>query len=84
MTTRKQMETVRAHVDDALAQGATIFAKSTAPEGQTGQFMPGMVLTDVNHTMLTMRDETFGPIVGVMPFETWTRRLRSPTIRISV
>jgi acyl-CoA reductase-like NAD-dependent aldehyde dehydrogenase len=70
MTTRKQMKTVKEHIGDALARGAKIFAQSKVPEGDKGQFMPCMVLTDVNHTMLTMRDETFGPIVGVMPFET--------------
>ena len=70
MTTRKQMMTVQEHIDDALAKGAKIFAQSKAPENSKGNFMPCMVLTDVNHTMLTMKDETFGPIVGVMPFET--------------
>lgn len=70
MTTRKQMKTVQEHIDDALAKGAKIFAQSKAPENSKGQFMPCMVLTDVNHTMLTMKDETFGPIVAVMPFDT--------------
>jgi len=70
MTTKKQMRTVQEHIDDALAKGAKIFAQSKVPEDKKGQFMPCMVLTDVNHTMLTMTDETFGPIVGVMPFET--------------
>lgn len=70
MTTRKQMDTVREHVEDALAKGAKVFAQSKVPEGGAGNFMPCMVLTDVNHTMITMKEETFGPIVGVMPFET--------------
>ena len=70
MTTRKQMKTVQEHIDDALTKGAKIFAQSKVPENSKGNFMPCMVLTDVNHTMLTMKDETFGPIVGVMPFET--------------
>jgi acyl-CoA reductase-like NAD-dependent aldehyde dehydrogenase len=70
MTTRKQMKTVQEHVDDAVAKGAKIFAQSKVAENSKGQFMPCMVLTDVNHTMVTMREESFGPIVGVMPFET--------------
>jgi acyl-CoA reductase-like NAD-dependent aldehyde dehydrogenase len=64
------MKTVQEHIDDAVAKGAKIFAQSKAPENSKGQFMPCMVLTDVNHSMLTMKDETFGPIVAVMPFET--------------
>lgn len=70
MTTRKQMKTVREHIDDALARGAKIFAQSNVPDDMKGQFMPCVVLTDVDHTMLTMREETFGPVVAVMPFET--------------
>jgi len=31
--------------------------------------LPCTVLTDVDHTMLAMKDETFGPIVGVMSVE---------------
>ena len=30
--------------------------------------LPATVLTDVNHDMLVMQDETFGPVVGVMKF----------------
>jgi succinate-semialdehyde dehydrogenase/glutarate-semialdehyde dehydrogenase len=70
MTTRKQMMTVQEHIDDALAKGAKIFAQSKVPENSKGNFMPCTVLTDVNHTMLAMKDETFGPIVGVMSVET--------------
>lgn len=70
MTTRKQMMTVQGHIDDALAKGAKIFAQSRVPKNSKGNFMPCTVLTDVNHSMLVMKDETFGPVVGVMPFET--------------
>lgn len=70
MTTRKQMMTVQKHIDDALAKGAKIFAQSECPRNCKGNFMPCTVLTDVNHTMLVMKDETFGPVVGVMSFET--------------
>jgi succinate-semialdehyde dehydrogenase/glutarate-semialdehyde dehydrogenase len=54
MTTRRQLETVRRHVQDALAQDSK------------GLFLPAMVVTNVDHDMLLMREETFGPVVGVM------------------
>lgn len=70
MTTQGQLDTVKRHVADALAKGATIYAQSPCPpsvaEGGKGTFHPAMVLTDVNHGMEVMRDETFGPVVGVM------------------
>jgi acyl-CoA reductase-like NAD-dependent aldehyde dehydrogenase len=76
MTTTRQMDTVRLHVDDAIKKGAKIFAQSKAPQGHKGQFMPCMVLTDVNHDMLLMKDETFGPVVGVMPFNDINEAIR--------
>lgn len=69
MTTRKQMKTVQEHIEDALAKGAKIFAQSQYPQNCKGNFMSCTVLTDVDHTMLVMKDETFGPVVGVMPVE---------------
>lgn len=66
MTTLRQMETVTKHVEDAANKGAVIYAKSQSPTSGKGQFLPAMVLTGVNHTMITMKEETFGPIVGVM------------------
>lgn len=66
MTTERQMATVRQHVEDALAKGAEIAARSPMPEGLQGNFMEAVVLTHVDHDMLIMREETFGPVLGVM------------------
>lgn len=65
MTTAAQVETVREHIRDALEQGAVVYAKSSAPQGLP-QFLPAMVLTGVHHDMRVMREETFGPVLGVM------------------
>jgi succinate-semialdehyde dehydrogenase/glutarate-semialdehyde dehydrogenase len=69
MATKRQMDAVNAHIDDALKKGAKIFAQKTPPANLKGQFLPCTVLTNVNHDMLVMRDETFGPVVGVMPYD---------------
>ncbi len=66
MTTQRQMEVVRRHLDDALAKGAVIYARALPPEGAAGNFMPATVLTEVTHQMDVMREETFGPVLGVM------------------
>jgi succinate-semialdehyde dehydrogenase/glutarate-semialdehyde dehydrogenase len=66
MTTERQVATVRAHLDDALAKGAKIYAQSKSPLPSSDRFLPAMVLTDVNHTMRVMREETFGPVLAVM------------------
>lgn len=65
MTTAGQLATVRRHVADALARGASVLAQSACPDGP-GLFHPAMVLVGVTHEMPVMREETFGPVVGVM------------------
>ncbi|MBP7736774.1 MAG: aldehyde dehydrogenase family protein [Spirochaetes bacterium] len=70
MTTKRQMDTVNLHIADSLKKGAKIYAQSKAPKGGKGQFLPCTVLVNVNHDMLVMKDETFGPVIGVMPFDT--------------
>jgi acyl-CoA reductase-like NAD-dependent aldehyde dehydrogenase len=67
MTTQKQLLSVRAHIDDAVSKGATVFAKSKIPRNTNlHNFMPATVLTDVDHSMDVMKNESFGPVVGVM------------------
>jgi succinate-semialdehyde dehydrogenase/glutarate-semialdehyde dehydrogenase len=67
MTTERQVKTFKLHLEDALAKGAVIYAGSPQPEGDgAGNFLPAMVLTEVNHNMLLMKEETFGPLLGVM------------------
>lgn len=66
MTTPAQVEKVRHQIQDALERGATIYARSPCPSTTAGHFLPAMVLTDVDHSMLVMLEETFGPVVAVM------------------
>ena len=69
MTTSRQLDTVVRHVEEALKQGARIAAQATLRD-KGGQFYPATVLENVNHEMAVMREETFGPVVGVMSFKT--------------
>lgn len=65
--TERQVATVRQHYDEALAAGAVVFAQARRPAGLNEHFIPPTVLTGVDHSMKVMREETFGPIVGVIP-----------------
>jgi len=69
MTTRAQADKVRQHVQDALDRGARIHAQSACPAEGAGHFLPAIVLTQVDHSMLVMREETFGPVLAVMKVE---------------
>jgi len=57
---------VRAQTEEALAAGATAhIAKMDADDG--GAYLTPQILTNVTHDMRVMRDESFGPVVGIMP-----------------
>jgi acyl-CoA reductase-like NAD-dependent aldehyde dehydrogenase len=65
MTSPNQRAIVEAHVEDALAGGARALTGGKKVEGPGDYFEP-TVLVDVDHSMTVMREETFGPVVGVM------------------
>ncbi len=60
---------VRGQIAEALAQGATALIDPQAfPADVPGSaYLAPQVLVDVNHQMSIMRDESFGPVVGIMP-----------------
>ncbi|CAL5866695.1 uncharacterized protein PFLUO_LOCUS905 [Penicillium psychrofluorescens] len=64
---------IKEHVDDALAKGAidstpenTSFLLAKASSNQKGNYVAPIVLTNVNHEMLTLKEETFGPVMPIM------------------
>ena len=65
MTSPNQTAIVEDQVDDALANGARALTGGKRVDGPGDYFEP-TVLVDVDHSMKVMRDETFGPVVGVM------------------
>jgi len=64
LTRRPQLDVLDAQVADALAKGATLVAGGKRIERAGNWFAP-TVLTNVDHTMAVMRDESFGPIIGI-------------------
>jgi acyl-CoA reductase-like NAD-dependent aldehyde dehydrogenase len=68
---RKQVDIINEHLRDALSKGAQIVTGSTVCEEKNGGwYCRPTVLTEVTHDMLVMKEETFGPIMPVMPFKT--------------
>jgi len=57
---------VRAQIDEAVADGASALI-DPFPEDDGGAYLTPQILTDVTHDMRVMRDESFGPVVGIMP-----------------
>jgi len=57
---------VRAQTAEAVADGATAHIAPFAQD-DGGAYLTPQILTNVTHDMRVMRDESFGPIVGIMP-----------------
>lgn len=57
---------VREQIAEAVAAGATAHIE-TFPEDDGGAYLTPQILTGVTHDMRVMREESFGPVVGIMP-----------------
>ena len=69
MIDERQVGIVESHVNDAVARGARVLAGgSRLPELGKNFYQP-TVLADVTHEMRIMREETFGPVLPVMIFD---------------
>jgi acyl-CoA reductase-like NAD-dependent aldehyde dehydrogenase len=64
ITRAPQLEVLEAQVADALAKGATLMIGGKRGAGPGNWFEP-TVFSGVNHTMELMREESFGPIIGI-------------------
>ncbi len=71
-----QVKIVRAHIADAVARGARLVCGGVALTKLGPNFLAPTVLADVTHEMLVMREETFGPVLAVMPFEDEAEAIR--------
>jgi acyl-CoA reductase-like NAD-dependent aldehyde dehydrogenase len=70
LSTEAQYQRVVAHLDDAVQKGARVLhGGPVAVDGLPGRFISPVVLTEVDHTMLVMQDETFGPVLPIMSFD---------------
>ncbi len=61
----RQLEIVERHLADAHAKGAQILVGGARRDPE-GAFFEPTVLTGVDHSMLLMREETFGPLIPIM------------------
>lgn len=58
---------IREQKAEALRKGATAHMNTQDSRDKDGSpYLPAEVLTNVNHQMSVMREESFGPIVGIM------------------
>jgi acyl-CoA reductase-like NAD-dependent aldehyde dehydrogenase len=66
----KQAETIAAQLADAVAKGAKVLTGGVVEHHLGGDWIAPTVVVDVDHSMALMREETFGPVMPVMAFDT--------------
>jgi acyl-CoA reductase-like NAD-dependent aldehyde dehydrogenase len=64
ITRAPQLDVLEAQVADAVKRGATLHCGGKRLPGPGNWFAP-TVLTNVDHTMELMREESFGPVIGI-------------------
>nr|WP_070959095.1 aldehyde dehydrogenase family protein [Hyphomonas sp. Mor2] len=64
-----QADILQRHIDDAVEKGARVLTGGTVETHGGGRWLRPTVLSDVTHDMAVMREETFGPILPVMAFD---------------
>jgi acyl-CoA reductase-like NAD-dependent aldehyde dehydrogenase len=68
MAQKRLAATVREHIGEAMHKGARplIDAKAFKRDAEGSPYVAPQVLVDVDHGMKVMKEETFGPVVGIM------------------
>ena len=64
----EQFDKVDAQVTEALERGAKRLTGGPADVGLPGKWYSPAVVTEVDHSMPLMTEETFGPVIPLMPF----------------
>ncbi|KAA5803515.1 aldehyde dehydrogenase family protein [Alkalicaulis satelles] len=66
----KQAAIIAAQIEDARSRGAVVHTGGQVETHGGGLWIRPTVLSNVDHTMSVMTEETFGPVLPVMAFET--------------
>ncbi len=73
VSTLPQLEKTLAYIDIARREGAVCAMggrRSTRPDLEKGLFVEPTIFTGVNNRMRIAREEVFGPVLAVIPFDT--------------
>jgi acyl-CoA reductase-like NAD-dependent aldehyde dehydrogenase len=71
----KALDVLKRQVDQAVQRGAKLLTGGKRAAGR-GYFFEPAVLVDVDHSMSLMTEESFGPVIGVMPVDSEDEAIR--------
>ena len=65
----KQADIIAAQIEDARSKGARVLTGGTIETHGGGKWLRPTVISDVDHSMTVMNEETFGPVLPVMAYD---------------
>lgn len=65
LTRKEQIKVLNEHIKDAVQKGATILCGGKRMD-RKGYYFEPTILSNVTNDMLVMKEESFGPIIGIM------------------
>ena len=87
MTTKEQMKKVQDQLRDAGSKGGKIFVNPPANAANpAGMFVPPAIVEDATDDMMLMKEEIFGPVLGVarvMDMEEAVRKANASTLGLT-
>jgi phenylacetaldehyde dehydrogenase len=69
LVSRTHQERVLGMIDKARKQGGTLLIGGEVPAGVRGYFVKPTIFADVHHDMEIVKEEVFGPVLTVMPYD---------------
>jgi aldehyde dehydrogenase (NAD+) len=78
LVSRIQYDRVQGHIEKAIAEGARLLCGGTGkPEGfKRGYYVKPTIFADVRNDMWIARNEVFGPVLAIIPFDTEDEAIR--------
>jgi len=70
LAAQRQVDLLKAQVEDARTQGATIVAGGREPQGFKGAYYEPTLITGVKPSMRVWKEEVFGPVLPVVSYKT--------------
>jgi acyl-CoA reductase-like NAD-dependent aldehyde dehydrogenase len=72
---RKGLDLIESQITQAVDRGAKVLTGGGRVPGR-GYFFQPTVLTNVDHSMSVMMEESFGPVIGIMPVDSEEEAVR--------
>jgi betaine-aldehyde dehydrogenase len=70
LVSKEQQERVLSYIDSGTKEGAKLATDLSVPDDlSTGYFVPPTIFYDVENSMKIAREEIFGPVMSVLPFD---------------